>query len=299
MISEKEQKVKAIELAELCKYGNDFCIKGLATAIDYLKKGDIFIYTVQTKLASGLIVPIPVIAILVNRPKGERYSSEYIDLEEIRGNGPDQSIKPEFIPIAKKWVEDSDYVNKGEILAKFYDQEMYNAIKLKVENLANSGEDLNPNELKFLYEIYRPVYLFELDVQSNPRFTLLGKLKQEREAKMDTDVYQKMFPGKRILHLGRVAQEKDVNELRSVDVVVGVVSLTDTNVDCIKEVEEITGELYIKSDGKNIEDKLDKLKKLRKIKGIEVTDEDKRWLLGGGFKHFPEGNDRRMGEVKY
>jgi len=128
--NEIEREKVARALAKATEYSRDFCLKGLSTADEYLMAGDIYLYNVKTHLkAKGnrpRVVNIPEIAIHI-------YGGQIISDKEVHGNGENQSIKKEYLGIAKKFIEESDFSNKDEFV------------------------------VRFLYQVYRPVRTFELN----------------------------------------------------------------------------------------------------------------------------------------
>ena len=89
-----------------------------------------------------------------------------------------------------------------------------------------------------------------------------------------------------------------------VQVIVGIVSLTDEDIDFISETEEITGEFYFgirkfPPDAVTSEKILLKIKKLKKVKGVEITDVDKREMLEKQSSHFPPENDQTLKRIFY
>lgn len=186
--SKGEQENITTKLAEVSDATFDLCLKGYTKSKEYLQAGDIFIYTVTKKVIKDgkeIYFEVPEIAIHVK--KDETTGEEYINPNEVHGNGENQGINPQFLEIAREFVTQKKVVvgpngesqevyrfsNAQEFEMKFADTKMYHQVKDKIENmkkLAESGvkiesgdeNDLTAKELKFLYQIYRRVIGFEL-----------------------------------------------------------------------------------------------------------------------------------------
>jgi hypothetical protein len=198
-VKESDRAKVAQRVSDLTVSSHGFCIKSPTTANDYLRRGDLYFYMVKYKVdrnkgkkdAEGNVLPpdiieveIPEIAIHIEKISGLSHQKDgeimyRINPHEVHGDGPKQGILPEFMPIARKWIEDSNFENKDAFIVKFADAEMLSVVKKKIENLPD-GEDLNTRELRFLYEIYRLVTTFQVDSVSNDEVDRLKELRFEK-----------------------------------------------------------------------------------------------------------------------
>jgi hypothetical protein len=157
------------------KDSDTFCIKESISAESYLSTGDLYILCVPTKLRNkkGQIVVknYPEIALHV---QSIPFSGERINPNEIHGNGLNQGIRPEYFRLAKEFIlqkktfangqENFRFANAQELDTMFSDTEMYNKVEEKVNSMISTGNiDFSKEELKFLYQIYRPVKGFTLN----------------------------------------------------------------------------------------------------------------------------------------
>ncbi len=335
-ISEKDKRLIATQLAESCESSEDLCLKGYSKAKEYLESGDIYIYTItkkgKRKDGTRFTFEVPEVVIHIKMDTDGR---EFVNPSEIHGNAPNQGIYPEFLPIARKWIEESEFENKDEFEVKFADAEMFAQIEDKlnkiealikndVEVTQGGKDDLTPQELKSLYQIYRSVTSFEIGAFGNTVNDKVRKLKGKRFRILtienykstlirDTDFinndYQNMFgcKSKQIIssysggdsskHCSFDTGEKiDLTDRLIEHNFVAILGDTNTHLlNKLKTVKEITGEL-IRFD---IDFDPEVIRRLTYIHGIFLTDEDKEKIISGKIDKFPMPNDPRLKRIFY
>ncbi len=338
--TEEEKDQIALKLAKQVQFSRGFCIKGVATARDYLNRGDIYIYNIKaktkgTKERKTKLINIPEIAIhIIKNHKAE----ESINPLEIHGNGTNQGIEKEYLPIARKFIAESKFANKDEFELKFADAELLIEVKGKIANIKSGGGNLSARELRFLYEIYRRVETFEsgsantMQILREKRIAAyFGAFNEEmimnsgyaERKKKEADGlrlkdFNRMFGpnvSEVIVSAGRdepwraltkymsqvINRIKDFKKGRKI--VLGSLNLKFGGIKDLGNLEEITGSFFLPSDkdagGLDPKNKLHSLGKLSWVGGIELTDEDKRKILSGEIYSFPEPEDPRRKKIFY
>ncbi len=327
LTNEEQIKKEIKRLTNYVKDSNEFCIKEYKDAETYLRRRDVYVLLVPTKVRNKkgniIIKNYPEVAITITRDKvtGE----ESVDSNEIHGNAKNQGINSEYLETARQFVmqknpETGEYrfKNAHEFGVKFADVIMFDRIEKKINNLGKIDEktgkpfpDLEPNELKFLYQVYRPVTSFELNGHvktkienlkkqrmgilraKNPavktdKHILFRKQEDFEEEQIRSD-FTKMFGTKEIdFVVGYFSRE----DFLIPQILVG--SLNVFSIDNLGILYEITG--TIKIDPK-ISLTFEMLSGLKKVRGIVLSEEIKRDLIEKRIFKFPEANDPRLAEV--
>ncbi|HRY36805.1 MAG TPA: hypothetical protein P5230_02935 [Candidatus Magasanikbacteria bacterium] len=131
--------------ASLQNKGTAWCTKGFGTAQTQLKGGDFYVYYTFDKQGKPTI---PRIAI---RMQGK-------DIGEVRGvSDNDQNLEGNMVDIAQKKMNELPGAEK--YIKKSADMKLLTQIDKKTKN----NEELNKDELTFLYEIDRPIQGFGYD----------------------------------------------------------------------------------------------------------------------------------------
>lgn len=317
------------------QYSKGQCIKEYKKGLEYLKDGDIYIYSVNKTDIEGKVYPVSAIAIHV-------FNDGRINSNEIHGDGESQGIEPEYLEIARAFVnqkekiigedgierEEYRFANAQEFDIKFADTIMYNRVKDKVEKLGKSDEngkpypDLEPNELKFLYQIYRPVEGFELgtggglknkvDALKHLRLQKIGNKKVDlitaEKEQMNIDLIKMFSCLPENVYYKIRGQAVDLKELTSnIKVVVGDLFRESVSVprgmspwdfvfSAQSELEVVTGTMSL--------DMTQYPKNLKEVAGITITPEDRKEMEesaanGFGSIHFPSESDSRVGKYIY
>lgn len=333
----------AIGLAQTCEHSEDLCLKGYTKAKEYLEAGDIYLYMVTKKVVKDgeeIFFEVPEVAIHVKRNERDE---EVVNENEIHGNAENQGINPEYLQIAKGFVmqkkkvvgEDGveretgefRFANAAELGIKFADTVMYNRVKAKIHNLGKIDPktnkphpDLEPNELKFLYQIYRPVEGFELGNHLSEMVESLNDLRlqkigdkavsfTEAETKQRVKDIAKMFScqPENVFYRGR-GQEVPLKEIHSsVKVVVGDLFRESVSVprdmspwdfvfNNLIGLEVVVGSIAL--------DMAEYPKNLKEVAGITITPKDREEMEssardGFGYIYFPNDNDSRVGKYIY
>jgi hypothetical protein len=172
-----------------------------------------------------------------------------INPNEVHGDGPNQGILPEFLPIARKWIEESSFENKETFVTKFADAELLSVVREKINKLPE-GEDLTPRELRFLHEMHRLVTTFEVNTVSNNELEKLREARFQKlkgkaevnlaiESKMTKRDFAKIFNVKpeEIFFVNRASDVYNIDENIKVLVVYGLGQQS------LSEIDKIYGEM--------------------------------------------------------
>jgi len=162
--SQEEKDVVARALMKATEDSPQLCIAEYAQAMNYLNRGDVYIYNVKYKLkpaAADLIgkeyVLIPELAVHTYLGSGNH---EYLNEQEMHGNADNQGINQQFLPILTEFIKDKNFANAESVTEqRIADNNLYYDVKKKVEK----GGQLTIRDLVFLHQLYRePGKLFEL-----------------------------------------------------------------------------------------------------------------------------------------
>ena len=251
-------------------------------------------------------VPEVAIHIKKNKETGE----EFINPNEVHGNGPNQGIKSEYLEVARQFVMQKKpdgtfrFTNAQEFEMKFSDTIMFNNVKDKIEKLKDGGKDLVPNELKFLYEVYKQITSFELNGHMKAKMEELRKLRYgilrskkpeisgrhivyrkqedfERE-QIRTD-YEIMFDVK-FEEIFIQKEKKPLLNPERIKVFVGDFVYPNTGTEEFVNLEEITGKLFLNKGGT---DRREFFTRVKKINGITITDDVREKLINNTLKGNP------------
>jgi hypothetical protein len=335
--SEKSEREKKLEIQRLTNYVQDtrskLCLRQASDAKTYLKGGDIYVLCVPSLVKEGdKMVPkkIPEVAlrIITKRDEVGKITEETVDEKEIHGNADNQGITPNFISVARMFVTQKNldgvyrFKNVEDLEVKFADAELLEQVKTKIENLKNGGPDLDARELRFLYEVYRPVRTFTINSNLDgtmedlriQRYRILldnnsvyvnGTTREQVDVleKLRVTGFAKMFG----VEIDKVTFTKDgLKQVHSdiTKVVVGNLPLKfdESSFELVRNLQEITGFLYLQSvdpmDRKANFDFSD-LGNLKRISGIELTQQDINGILSGKIITFPKGTDPRLKRIFY
>lgn len=181
-----QDKLDAVaqNLAKATEYSRGYCLKSPGTALDYLKKGDIYLFNVVKKVKRSnreLVVNVPEIALHVfNKVDENGISYREINPSEVHGNDYGQGMKRQYLNDLEKFISQGGFVNSEEILLKFEDKLMLEQVGKRVDDFVQGGEDLSERELRFLYEVYRPISFFEISATSQTWMSSLREKRLER-----------------------------------------------------------------------------------------------------------------------
>lgn len=278
----------------------------------------------ETRKKNAVWLEVPEVAIHIIRHKD---GTESVNAKEVHGNIEGQGIAPEYLQIAKDFVmqkkkdangndtEEFRFSNAAELGIKFADTVMYNRVKAKIDNLGKIDpetrelqKDLEPNELKFLYQIYRPVEGFELNNIGSLRYKV-KELKQRRLWALNPVHFEQasktifVTEGEK-LAVADAQQRKDFEKMftgfmttSTLGIVVKTAEVVDGGgpisiVEMYPNVKEIVGPLVI-SRGHSVKLPI----KLQKINGIVLNNVDRHKIENSQIKEFPVENDPRLTTV--
>jgi len=327
----EEKKKMARELSRATEYSRGFCIKSPITADTYLSKGNVYLYslktTVRTNKDKTKVVPIPEIAIHI-------FNDGNINGKEIHGNAPNQGIKKEFLPVAEKFVAESNFKNKDQFENKFADAYIYENIKEKIEK----DEALDKRELAFLRELYRKVELFDIlnakgvgdmDRLRSAALTnfiekMIGRERNRTPGELRTmllrEHYSKIFEvsPEEILFHPYQTQVVEISQIpKNTKVLIcNTARIVYKDRNHTKDLKYIVGDLYAGGDSRinlqSIEEvtgvlrefptmPIETLKNLKKVSGIVLTEKDRKDISQGLYisTSFPSVTDSRIEKFKY
>lgn len=145
-------------------HGTGWCTAGESTAQTQLEGGDFYVYYSNDKDGKATI---PRVAIRMN---GE-------DIGEVRGIAAEQNLDPYIGGVVQEKLK--EFPDGAEYEKKTEDMKFITAI----ENKVKKGEELNKDELIFLYEINRPIYGF--GYENDPR---IKELREQRNVEEDMPI---------------------------------------------------------------------------------------------------------------